>query len=116
MFWVIQGDPNQNFRFRIEIAQDLCISDPKLVKPKCVSGVADFFSFQLFVYNFQLFVYNFLKNPPLLKHILALPTWGQECIDPEIFQFEIKHFDLGHPVDRYFCSGLCEIVQDALFK
>ena len=31
-----------------------------------------------------------------MKYILALPTWGQVCIDPELFKFELGNFDLGH--------------------
>ena len=57
----IQGDPNQNLKFLLAIILKLCISDPLLVKPKCVLEVYIYFDFQLFVYNFQLFVYNFSK-------------------------------------------------------
>ena len=32
----IQGDPNQNFRFQMTVALSVCISDPMLVKQKCV--------------------------------------------------------------------------------
>ena len=60
--------------------------------------MAVFFSFRKFVYILQLFVYNFLKKPPPLKHILALPTWGQECLRLETELIEKVNFDLGHPV------------------
>jgi len=40
----------------------------------------------------------FKKNPPLLKHILALPMVGQICTFEELQPFEIATFDLGHPV------------------
>ena len=40
----------------------------------------------------------FQKKPPPLKHILALPTWGQKCLVSEIEQIEKVNFDLGHPV------------------
>ena len=53
------------------------------------------FFFSLFVYNFQK------KNPPFLKHILALPMVGQICTFEELQPFEIAAFDLGHPVDMY---------------
>ena len=33
---LIQGDPNQNLKFVLAITLKLCISDPMLVKPKCV--------------------------------------------------------------------------------
>ena len=38
------------------------------------------------------------KNPPFLKHILALPMVGQICTFEELQPFEIAAFDLGHPV------------------
>ena len=63
-------------------------------------GVEVFTNFRKFVYIFQLFVYNFLKKPPSLKHILALPTWGQKCLVSEIEQIEKVNFDLGHPVEK----------------
>ena len=40
----------------------------------------------------------FQKKLPPLKPILALPTWGQKCLVSELWSFEIKNFDLGHPV------------------
>ena len=38
------------------------------------------------------------KKPPLLKHILALLTWGQECLHLDTELIEKVNFDLGHPV------------------
>ena len=38
------------------------------------------------------------KKLPPLKHIFALPTWGQKCTQTELQSFEIGNFDLGHPV------------------
>ena len=38
------------------------------------------------------------KKPPPLKHILALPTWGQKCLVSAIEQIKKVNFDLGHPV------------------
>ena len=38
------------------------------------------------------------KKLPLLKHILALPTWGQKWTQTELQPFEIGNFDLGHPL------------------
>ena len=32
----LQGDPNQNLKFVLAITQKICMSDPMLVKPKCV--------------------------------------------------------------------------------
>ena len=53
----LQGDPNQNFKCVLAITQKLCISDPMLVKPKCVWEAYNFFDFQLFVYNFSKKLY-----------------------------------------------------------
>ena len=38
----IQGDPNQNPLFQMAASLKLCISDPMLVKPKCVWEAVDF--------------------------------------------------------------------------
>ena len=35
-----------------------------------------------------------------LKHILALLTLGQKCFVSEIYQFEIKDFNLALPVSQ----------------
>ena len=32
----LQGDPNQNLKFVLAITLKVCISDPMMVKPKCV--------------------------------------------------------------------------------
>ena len=98
----LQGDPNQNFKCVLAITQKLCISDPMLVKPKCVWEAAVFSNFRKFVYIFQLFVYNFSKKLPPLKRILALPTWGQKSLISELQPFEKGNFDLGHPVPILF--------------
>ena len=37
---------------------------------------------------------------PIIKHILALSTWGQKCIFSDLQPKEISNFDLGHPVDH----------------
>ena len=75
-FSVLQGVPNQNLGFHIAVTLERSILDPLLVKPKCVLGVADFFSFQLFVYNFQLFVYNFPKKSATLQTHFGLYNTG----------------------------------------
>ena len=43
------------------------------------------------------------KKPPPLKHILALPILGQECLRSETELIEKINFDLGHPVCARFC-------------
>ena len=39
----LQGDPNQNLRFLLAITLKIYISDPMLVKPKCVWEVYIYF-------------------------------------------------------------------------
>ena len=39
----VQGDTNQNLLFQMVITLKLCISDPRLVKPKCVLGAYVYF-------------------------------------------------------------------------
>ena len=39
---LLQSDPNQNFSLHMAVTLRLCISDPTLVKPKCVWEVALF--------------------------------------------------------------------------
>ena len=68
----IQGDPNQKLQLQIAVTLKVCIFDPILVKPKCVSGVANFFNCQLLVYNFQLFVYNVKKIRHSSNHFWSL--------------------------------------------
>ena len=41
---LLQGDPNQNLLIQMAITLKICISDPKLVKPKCVSEAWIYFS------------------------------------------------------------------------
>ena len=89
---VVQGDPNQNFPFPRPITLKVSTSDPKLVKPKLVWEVAVFF---------WKIVNKQLKKLPFLKHILALPTWGQKSLISELQPFEKGNFDLGHPVDHF---------------
>ena len=155
---MIQGDPNQNFRFQMTIALSVCISDPMLVMQKCVWEAVVFYEFQLIFYTcklwmpkmtafyikhhgvmdkaldchawgpwfksypgykrFPYFWRNFVifllfqntifyhKKLPLLKHILALPTWGQKWTQTELQPFEIGNFDLGHLVCRWLRNNL----------
>ena len=39
----MQGDPNQYLKFILAVALKLCISELKLVKPKCVSEAFIYF-------------------------------------------------------------------------
>ena len=49
---------------------------------------------QLIIVNKQLKNQNKQKRP---KHILALSSYGQKCIFPELQPFELANFDSGHP-------------------
>ena len=70
----IQGDPNQNLLFQFALSLKLSISDPMLVKPKCVWEVA------VYLKNFKQTaekckqIFENWKKLTALKHILALPT------------------------------------------
>ena len=96
----LQGDPNQNFPFQMAITLKLSYSDPMLVKPKCFWEVFSIFE-NLFTFFSCLFTI-FQKKLPPLKHILALPTWGQESLVSELQPFEKGNFDLGHPVSYLY--------------
>ena len=63
-------------------------------------GTKDFLTFGETLYFFLLFQHTIFchKKVSLLKHIFALPTWGQKCKQTELQPFEIGNFDLGHPV------------------
>ena len=53
---LLQGDPNQNFRFQMSVALSVCISNPILVKQKCVWEAVVFYEFQLIFYNCKLWM------------------------------------------------------------
>ena len=42
---LVWGDPNQNLKLLLAIIQKLCISDPMLVKPKCIWEANIYFDF-----------------------------------------------------------------------
>ena len=65
--------------------------DLSLVKPKCVLGVADFFS--VFRYLFTIFSCLFTiskKNLPPLKHILVFTTYGLGSIITEYSHLKLQ--------------------------
>ena len=51
---------------------------------------------------FQKTIFYHKKLSPL-KPIFTLLTWGQICIVLAVEPFEIKNFDLGHPVGPVHC-------------
>ena len=51
---IVQGVSFEIFWFQMAAERKLCISDPKLVKPKCIWGVAVFFKSQLFFHGCEI--------------------------------------------------------------
>ena len=49
----IQGDPNQSLLIQMAITLKICISDPMLVKPKCVSEACIYFQFSAVCLQFS---------------------------------------------------------------
>ena len=100
----LQGVPFEKWIFQMTVALKRCIFDPMLVKPKCVWKVAVFLKNckQTAEKCKQIFE-NWKKLPPL-KHILALPTWGQICTVSVLQPFEISIFQMKHPVtfDKFY--------------
>ena len=80
------------------VAAKPCISDPMLVKPKCVWEVADFLKNckQTAVKCKQIF--ENWKNLPPLKHILALLTWTQKWTITVQQPLELTNFQTKRPV------------------
>ena len=65
---VLQGDPNQNLKCLLAITLKLCISDPMMLKPKCVWDAYNYFWFSAVSLQFSAVCLQFFKR------ILALPT------------------------------------------
>ena len=91
----LQGDPNQNLKFVLAITLKICISDPMLVKPKCVWEVKSFLFFSCL---FTIFQKNF-----------HLPNtfWLQQHMVRNAY-FEIyrqKKFQILIRVSMYYDSG-----------
>ena len=53
--WNVKGDPNQKLQFQMAAPLGIGIFDPPLVKPKCVSGVGDFFQFSAVCLHYGLY-------------------------------------------------------------
>ena len=49
----VQGDPNQNLKLLLAITLKLCISDPIMVKPKCVAEAYIYFDFSAVCLQFS---------------------------------------------------------------
>ena len=77
---MIQGDPNQNFRFQMTVALSVCISDPMLVKQKCVWEVVVFYEFQLIFYTCKSLMPKmttfFIKHHGLMDKALVCHAKG----------------------------------------
>ena len=61
MLFDIQGDPNQNLKFVLAITLKRCVSDPMLVKPKCVLEVSVYFLFSAVCLQFSAVCLQFSK-------------------------------------------------------
>ena len=76
----IQGDPNQNFRFQMGVALSVWISDPMLVKQKCVWEAVVFYEFQLIFYNCKSLMPKmtkfFIKHHGLMDKALVCHAKG----------------------------------------
>ena len=59
---MIQGDPNQNLKFVLAITLKIHISDPMLVKPKCVWEVKVYFYFSAVCLQFSAACLQFFKK------------------------------------------------------
>ena len=57
----IQGDPNQNLKFVLAITLKIWVSDPMLVKPKCVWEVSVYFQFSAVCLQFSTVCLQFSK-------------------------------------------------------
>ena len=58
---ILQGDPNQNLKFVLAITLKRCVSDPMLVKPKCVLEVSVYFLFSAVCSQFSAVCLQFSK-------------------------------------------------------
>ena len=89
------GCPNQKLLIQMAITLKICISDPELVKPKCVSEAYIYIDFSPVCLHFQLFVYNFQNVR--LSNIF----WHYQLRVRNVYFQSYSHsatFDLGHPV------------------
>ena len=71
----------------------------------CLKGSSFFFNFQKKIaYIFQLFVYNFSKKKKKTTasqtHFGYINVVSEKCIVLDVQPFEIKNFDLSHPVEQ----------------
>ena len=57
----IQGDSNQKLLIQMAITLKICISDLKLVKPKCVLGAYIYFDFSAVCLQFSAVCLQFSK-------------------------------------------------------
>ena len=96
----IQGVPFTIYPKEMAVALKWCIFDPMLVKPKCVWEVADFLKNCKQTAEKCKQIFENWKNLPHLKHILALPTWGQICTISELQPLISNFFQMVPPVTQ----------------
>ena len=76
-----------------------------LIKPKCVGEVVISSKNCKQTAEKCKQIFKNGKNLPVLKHILALLTWGQKCTVSELQAFVIPKFQVKHPVELYVVVG-----------
>ena len=89
---VIHCDPNQNLKFVLAITLKVCISDPMLVKPKCVWEVKVFYFSAVCLQFFKK------KNFHLSNTFWLYQPRVRNAYFQNYSQKRISNFDLGHPV------------------
>ena len=63
------------------ITLEICISDPLFVKEKIVLKAEVYFDFSTVCLQFLVVCLKFFKIKFSPKRTLALPTWGQKCMN-----------------------------------
>ena len=96
-------------KFVLAITLKMSVSDPMLVKPKCVWELSVFFNFQKFVYIFQLFVYNFSNKIDGSQTHFGFSNIGSEMLIFRVIAKTNFKFWFGSPpvylFSRYFKKG-----------
>ena len=77
----VQGDPNQKLLFQMAVTLKIIIFDLPLIKPKCVSGVADFFQFSAVCLQFSAVCIQFSKINGGFQNTFSLYQHGVRNAD-----------------------------------
>ena len=93
----IQGDPNQNCPFLRAITQKLSLSDPKLVKPKCVWEAVVFFQFLKICLHFSTVCLQFFKKTTTSQTHYGFTNMGSEVLSFWVISLGKGQFWFGSP-------------------